>query len=60
LYRLTAYADEVQGLDQYAIRKFGEAFDVVPRTLAENSGGTFRYLNSSYSVDYDSLHIEHD
>eukprot|EP00596_Hydrurales_sp_CCMP1899_P000803 CAMPEP_0119045074 /NCGR_PEP_ID=MMETSP1177-20130426/36764_1 /TAXON_ID=2985 /ORGANISM="Ochromonas sp, Strain CCMP1899" /LENGTH=546 /DNA_ID=CAMNT_0007016203 /DNA_START=72 /DNA_END=1712 /DNA_ORIENTATION=+ len=37
--RLTAYADEVQGLDQYAIRKFGEAFDVVPRTLAENSGG---------------------
>lgn len=37
--RLSAYADEVQGLDQYAIRKFGEAFDVVPRTLAENSGG---------------------
>jgi len=36
--RLTAYADEVQGLDQYAIRKFAEAFDVVPRTLAENSG----------------------
>ncbi len=26
------------GLDQYAIRKFAEAFDVVPRTLAENSG----------------------
>ena len=37
--RLSAFADEVQGLDQYAIRKFGEAFDVVPRTLAENSGG---------------------
>jgi T-complex protein 1 subunit theta len=36
--RLRAFADEVQGLDQYAIRKFGEAFDVVPRTLAENSG----------------------
>ena len=39
LRRLSAFADEVQGLDQYAIRKFGEAFDVVPRTLAENSGG---------------------
>lgn len=38
-HRLSAFADEVQGLDQYAIRKFGEAFDVVPRTLAENSGG---------------------
>lgn len=37
--RLKSYADEVKGLDQYAIRKFAEAFDVVPRTLAENSGG---------------------
>jgi len=36
--RLKAFADEDQGLDQYAIRKFAEAFDVVPRTLAENSG----------------------
>lgn len=39
--RLNLFADEVQGLDQYAIRKFGEAFDVVPRTLAENSGGGY-------------------
>lgn len=36
--QLKAYANEVMGLDQYAIRKFAEAFDVVPRTLAENSG----------------------
>jgi len=36
--RLKAYADEVMGLDQYAIRKFADAFTVVPRTLAENSG----------------------
>lgn len=36
--RLKQFADEVQGLDQYAIRMFAEAFDVVPRTLAENSG----------------------
>ncbi len=35
---LKEYADEVMGLDQYAIRKFAEAFEVVPRTLAENSG----------------------
>jgi len=26
------------GLEQYAINKFAEAFEVVPRTLAENSG----------------------
>lgn len=35
---LRRYADEEQSLDQYAIRKFADAFDVVPRTLAENSG----------------------
>lgn len=32
------YAKTVTTLDQYAIAKFGEAFEVVPRTLAENSG----------------------
>jgi T-complex protein 1 subunit theta len=36
--RLKAFADEEKSLDQYAIRKFADAFDVVPRTLAENSG----------------------
>jgi T-complex protein 1 subunit theta len=36
--RLKSFADEVLGLDQYAIRKFADAFDVVPRTLGENSG----------------------
>jgi len=28
----------VPGLDQYAVKKFAEALEVVPRTLAENSG----------------------
>lgn len=36
--RLKKLADEDKTLDQYGIRKFAEAFDVVPRTLAENSG----------------------
>lgn len=36
--QLKVFADEVLGLDQYAIRKFADALDVVPRTLAENSG----------------------
>uniref|UniRef100_A0A7S3D0A2 CCT-theta n=1 Tax=Palpitomonas bilix TaxID=652834 RepID=A0A7S3D0A2_9EUKA len=31
-------ADSAPGLDQYAIRKFGEALEVIPRTLAENAG----------------------
>lgn len=35
---LRAEADATDTLDQYAIRAFGEAFEVVPRILAENSG----------------------
>jgi len=31
-------ADKTPGLDQYAIRKFGEALETIPRTLAENAG----------------------
>jgi T-complex protein 1 subunit theta len=36
--QLKLFADTETGLDQYAIRKFADALDVVPRTLAENSG----------------------
>lgn len=36
--RITALADRTPGLSQYAIRKFGEAFEVIPRTLAESAG----------------------
>jgi len=37
-HRLQALADKESGLEQYAIRKFAEALEVVPRTLAENAG----------------------
>jgi len=36
--RLKKLADETDSLDQYAIRKFGEAFESIPRVLADNSG----------------------
>jgi T-complex protein 1 subunit theta len=53
------------GLDQYAIRKFAESFDVVPRTLAENSGldatSTMYALHHSHassgSSDSSSAHM---
>jgi T-complex protein 1 subunit theta len=32
------FAKEQPGLDQYAVEKFGQAFEVIPRTLAENAG----------------------
>ena len=36
--RITAIADKTAGLGQYAIRKYAEAFEVIPRTLAESAG----------------------
>ncbi|EFW99635.1 t-complex protein theta [Grosmannia clavigera kw1407] len=36
--RLQAFGEKTPGLAQYAIKKYGEAFEVVPRTLAESAG----------------------
>lgn len=36
--RVTEFGKKQTGLDQYAIAKYGEAFEVVARMLAENSG----------------------
>jgi len=36
--RVQAFGDEQTGLDQYAIKKYGESFEAVPRILARNSG----------------------
>eukprot|EP00397_Hematodinium_sp_SG-2012_P017446 GEMP01017840.1.p1 GENE.GEMP01017840.1~~GEMP01017840.1.p1 ORF type:complete len:540 (+),score=157.15 GEMP01017840.1:103-1722(+) len=36
--KLQAFGQTVPGLDQYAVLKFAEALEVVPRMLAENSG----------------------
>lgn len=36
--RIQAQADKTAGLAQYSIRKYGEAFEVVPRTIAESAG----------------------
>ncbi|KAI1611435.1 T-complex protein 1 theta subunit [Exophiala viscosa] len=36
--RIGHYADKTPGLPQYAIRKYAEAFEVIPRTLAESAG----------------------
>ncbi|TVY43733.1 putative T-complex protein 1 subunit theta [Lachnellula occidentalis] len=36
--RIGAFGDKTPGIAQYSIRKFGEAFEVIPRTLAESAG----------------------
>ena len=50
--QLKLYADATQGLDQYAVRKFAEALDVIPRTLAENSG-------ADPTAAMHALHVSH-
>ncbi|KAI9353582.1 chaperonin Cpn60/TCP-1 family [Obelidium mucronatum] len=36
--RLAEIGERTAGLNQYAIKKFAQAFEVIPRTLAENAG----------------------
>lgn len=36
--QIRAHADTLPGLEQYAVKKFAEALEVVPKVLAENSG----------------------
>jgi len=36
--RLLPLGESTPGLDQYAIKKFAEALEIIPRTLAENAG----------------------
>lgn len=36
--RIFEYGEKTSGLNQHAIKKFAEALEVVPRTLAENAG----------------------
>jgi len=50
--RLKDFAYKETGLDQYAIGKFAESLELVPRTLAENAG-----LNATEIIS--SLYAEH-
>ena len=50
--QLKLYEDATQGLDHYAVRKFAEALNVVPRTLAENSG-------ADPTAAMHALHVSH-
>jgi T-complex protein 1 subunit theta len=37
-HQLQLFADSTPGLIQYSIKKYGQSFEVIPRSLSENSG----------------------
>ena len=37
-YQLSKWANSLEGMQQYCVRAFAEALEVVPYTLAENAG----------------------
>uniref|UniRef100_A0A8B9HPF3 T-complex protein 1 subunit theta n=1 Tax=Astyanax mexicanus TaxID=7994 RepID=A0A8B9HPF3_ASTMX len=52
--QIMSYGESCPGLEQYAIKKFAEAFEAVPRALAENSGVKGNELISKlYAVHHD-------
>jgi T-complex protein 1 subunit theta len=50
--KLTHFGESITGQDQYAYKKFAEAFEVVPRTLAENSGNDATLVVSNLYADH--------
>lgn len=49
--RISAFADKTPGLPQHAIRKFAEAFEVIPRTLTDSAGlDTTEVLSRLYTA----------
>lgn len=55
LKRVLAYGEKTPGLLQHAIKKYAEAFEVVPRTLAETSGlDATEVLSRLYTAHHNS------
>ncbi|CAM1505493.1 Fc.00g111300.m01.CDS01 [Cosmosporella sp. VM-42] len=53
--RIQAYGEKTPGLSQYAIKKYGEAFEVVPRTIAESAGlDATEVLSRLYAAHHNS------
>ncbi|CAD6332798.1 unnamed protein product [Miscanthus lutarioriparius] len=56
--RLKEFSLKETGLDQYAIAKFAESFEMVPRTLAENAGLSAMEIISSLYAEHASGNVK--
>uniref|UniRef100_A0A8C2NMD3 T-complex protein 1 subunit theta n=1 Tax=Capra hircus TaxID=9925 RepID=A0A8C2NMD3_CAPHI len=52
--QITSYGETCPGLEQYAIKKFAEAFEAIPRALAENSGVKANEGNKNVGLDIEA------
>ena len=53
--RISAFGEKTPELSQYAIKKYAEAFEVIPRTLAESAGlDATEVLASLYAAHHNS------
>lgn len=49
--RIQSYGESTPGVVQYAIKKYGESMEIIPRTLAENSGhDAIKVLSELYAA----------
>eukprot|EP00922_Rhytidocystis_sp_ex-Travisia-forbesii_P055520 GHVS01082230.1.p1 GENE.GHVS01082230.1~~GHVS01082230.1.p1 ORF type:complete len:542 (-),score=95.21 GHVS01082230.1:253-1878(-) len=62
--QLQTFASGVSGLEQYAVRKFAESFECVPRILSENAGHdsmkaiTALYAAHEHGKKYEGVDVE--
>jgi len=53
--QLVSFGEKTPGLNQHAIKSYGEAFEIFPRTIAENSGlDATKVLAKLYSIHYNA------
>ncbi|OXU23343.1 T-complex protein 1 subunit theta [Nasonia vitripennis] len=57
--RISAFADTIPGLEQYAVRKFSTALEVFPKTLSENSGTQAQELLSKLYAAHKEGKVNH-
>lgn len=56
--QLQTFSESIPGLDQFSTRRFGEAFEVVPRTLGETSGANvLELITTMYAQHATNPHI---
>ena len=59
--RISAYGEKTPELSQYAIKKYAESFEVIPRTLAESAGlDATEVLATLYAAHHKSSSDEDD